>query len=129
MVLRRGIIGTPEGVPQPGADTPLANPESAWNQGYCDERSAPALGYHRADWSDLNCSHLVARPKIRKALFEELILHVDKDEMARLLDLEPGFTVQQIEAEGEAFRLIFSRTTDLTEQHPRREDRRKGLFD
>jgi hypothetical protein len=71
----------------------------------------------------------VARPKIRKALFEELILHVDKDEMARLLDLEPGFTVQQIEEEGEAFRLILSRTTDLTEQHPRREDRRKGLFE
>ena len=64
---------------------------------------------------------------IRKTLFEELIIHVDKEEMARLLDLEPGFTVQQIEAEGETFRLIFSRTTDLTEQHPRREDRRKGL--
>ncbi len=62
-------------------------------------------------------------------LFEELILHVDKDEMARLLDLEPGFTVQQIEEEGETFRLIFSRRTDLTEQHPRREDRRKGMFE
>ena len=61
---------------------------------------------------------------IKKALYEELIIHIDKDEMARLLDLEPGFAVQNIEEEGEAFRLILSRKTDLSEKRPRREERR-----
>jgi len=66
---------------------------------------------------------------IKKALFEELIIHVDKEELARFLDLEPGFEVQQIEEEGQAFRLIFSRTTDLSPPLHRQEERRKGLFD
>jgi hypothetical protein len=47
--------------------------------------------------------------------------------MARLLDLEPGFAVQNIEEDGTAFRLIFSRNTDLSEQIPRREERRRFL--
>jgi hypothetical protein len=64
---------------------------------------------------------------IKKALFEELIIHVDKEELARLLEIEPGFTVQQIEEQGQEFRLIFSRTTDLNEKIPRREVRRGFL--
>ena len=64
---------------------------------------------------------------IKKELYEELIIHIDKEELARLLDLEPGFAVQQIEEEGEAFRLIFSRKTDLSEKSPRREERRTFL--
>jgi hypothetical protein len=64
---------------------------------------------------------------MKKALFEEVIIHVDKEEMARLLDLEPGFAVQNIEEDGTAFRLIFSRKTDLAEQMPRREERRSFL--
>jgi hypothetical protein len=60
---------------------------------------------------------------MKKALFEEVIIHVDKEEMARLLDLEEGFAVQQIEEDGTAFRLIFSRKTDISEQIPRREER------
>jgi hypothetical protein len=42
---------------------------------------------------------------IKKALFEELIIHVDKEELARLLDIEPGFEVQNIEEQGKEFRL------------------------
>jgi hypothetical protein len=64
---------------------------------------------------------------MKKALFEEVIIHVDKEEMARLLNLEPGFAVQNIEEGGTAFRLIFSRQTDLSEQIPRREERRRFL--
>jgi hypothetical protein len=64
---------------------------------------------------------------IKKALSEELIIHVDKAELARLLDIEPGFAVQNIEVEGKAFRLIFSRKTDLSEKNPRREDRKSFL--
>jgi hypothetical protein len=64
---------------------------------------------------------------IKKALFEELIIHVDKEELARLLDIEPGFAVQNIEEDGEAFRLILSRKTDLNEKIPRREERRSFL--
>jgi hypothetical protein len=63
---------------------------------------------------------------IKKELYEELTIHVDKEELARLLDLEPGFEVQQIEEEGKAFRLIFSRKTDLSEKS-RREERRSFL--
>jgi hypothetical protein len=64
---------------------------------------------------------------MKKALFEELIIHVDKEELARLLDIEPGFAVQNIEEQGKEFRLILSRKTDLNEQMPRREDRRSFL--
>ena len=64
---------------------------------------------------------------IKKALFEELIIHVDKEELARLLEIEPGFEVQNIEEQGEAFRLILSRKTDLSEKIPRREVRRGFL--
>jgi hypothetical protein len=64
---------------------------------------------------------------IKKALFEELIIHVDEEELARLLDIEPGFAVQHIEEQGNEFRLIFSRKTDLNEKIPRREERRGFL--
>jgi hypothetical protein len=64
---------------------------------------------------------------IKKELYEELIIHVDKDELARLLDIEPGFEVQNIEKQGKDFRLILSRKTDLSEQNPRREERRSFL--
>jgi hypothetical protein len=64
---------------------------------------------------------------MKRALFEELIIHVDKEEMARLLDLEEGFAVQQIEEDGTAFRLIFSRKTDISEKNSRREERRRFL--
>jgi hypothetical protein len=63
---------------------------------------------------------------IKKALFEELIIHVDKEELARLLDIEPGFEVQIIEEQGKEFRFILSRRTDLNE-NPRRAERR-SLF-
>jgi hypothetical protein len=63
---------------------------------------------------------------IKKALYEELTIHIDKEELARLLDLEPGFAVQQIEEDGTQFRLIFSRKTDLSEKS-RREERRSFL--
>jgi hypothetical protein len=64
---------------------------------------------------------------MKKALFEELIIHIDKEELARLLDLEPGFEVQNIEEQDKEFRLILSRKTDLSENIPRREDRRSFL--
>jgi hypothetical protein len=64
---------------------------------------------------------------LKKALYEELIIHVDKEELARLLDLDPGFEVQNIEEDGKQFRLIFSRKTDLSEKTQRREDRRSFL--
>jgi hypothetical protein len=64
---------------------------------------------------------------MKKALFEELIIHVDKEELARLLDIDPGFEVQNIEEDGKAFRLIFSRKTDLSEKSSRREERRSFL--
>jgi hypothetical protein len=63
---------------------------------------------------------------IKKALFEELIIHVDKEELARLLDIETGFEVQNIEEQGKEFRFILSRRTDLNE-NPRRQERR-SLF-
>jgi hypothetical protein len=64
---------------------------------------------------------------MKKELYEELIIHADKEELARLLDLEPGFVVQSIEEHGAAFRLIFSRKTDLSEKSPRREERKSFL--
>jgi hypothetical protein len=42
---------------------------------------------------------------IKKALYEELIIHIDREELARLLDIEPGFEVQNIEEDGKEFRL------------------------
>jgi hypothetical protein len=64
---------------------------------------------------------------MRKALYEELIIHIGKEEMARLLDLDDGYAVQQIEEEGEEFRLIFSRKIDLSAKS-RREERRRNFL-
>jgi hypothetical protein len=64
---------------------------------------------------------------IKKELYEELIIHVDREELARLLEIEPGFEVQHIEEDGKDFRLILSRKTDLSEKSPRREERRSFL--
>lgn len=63
-----------------------------------------------------------------KKVYEEVVILVDNEELARRLGLEPGFTLQHIEEEGEDFHLIFSRKADLSEQLPRR-DERKGLFE
>ena len=63
----------------------------------------------------------------KKVVYEELVIHVDHEELARLLELEPGFTLQHIEEVGQDFQLVFSRKTDLSEQTPRQEER-KGLF-
>jgi hypothetical protein len=65
---------------------------------------------------------------IKKVIYEELIIQVDNEELARLLDLEPGFTLQHIEEAGMDFHLIFSRKADPSEQLPRGEER-KGLFE
>jgi hypothetical protein len=62
-----------------------------------------------------------------KIISEELIIQIDNEELARLLGLEPGFTLQHIEEAGMDFQLIFSRKADLSESLPRREER-KGLF-
>jgi hypothetical protein len=62
-----------------------------------------------------------------KTVCEERIIHIDNEELARLLGLEPGFTLQHIEEAGMDFQLIFSRKADLSETLPRREDRRSFL--
>jgi hypothetical protein len=64
---------------------------------------------------------------MRKALFEELMTHIDREALARLLDLEPGYELQNIEADGQEFRFTFSRKTDLGEKIPSREERRRFL--
>jgi hypothetical protein len=65
---------------------------------------------------------------IKKVIYEELIIQFDNEELARLLDLEPGFTLQHIEEAGMDFHLIFSRKADPSKQLPRGEER-KGLFE
>jgi hypothetical protein len=59
-------------------------------------------------------------------LHHTAVCHV-KEELARLLDIDPGFAVQNIEQDGKAFRLILSRNTDLSEKLPSREERRRFL--
>ena len=62
---------------------------------------------------------------IKKELYEEIILILDKDELANLFDLEPGFTAQNIEEVDGQFRFILSRRTDLSEKL---EDKRKRFL-
>jgi hypothetical protein len=64
---------------------------------------------------------------IKKALYEELIIQVDREELARLLDIDPGFEVQNIEQDDKEFQFILSRKTDLSKESPRREERRSFL--
>jgi hypothetical protein len=63
-----------------------------------------------------------------KTVYEELVIHIDNEELARLLSLEPGFTLQHIDEVGMDFQLIFSRKADRSDPLPRREQR-KGLFE
>jgi hypothetical protein len=64
---------------------------------------------------------------IKKALYEELTIHVDREELARLLGIDPGFQVQNIEENGKGFRLILSRKTDLSETVLTQEERKRFL--
>jgi hypothetical protein len=59
-----------------------------------------------------------------KKVYEELVIQVDNEELARLLGLEPGFTLQHIEEVGMDFHLIFSRKADLSAG-----EERKRLFE
>ena len=64
---------------------------------------------------------------IKKALYEELHVHIDKKELARLLGADPGFEVQHIEEEGKDVRFILGRKTDLHETVPAQEERKRFL--
>jgi hypothetical protein len=59
-----------------------------------------------------------------KKVYEELVIHIDNEELARLLGLEPGFTLQHIDEVGMDFHLTFSRKADLSEG-----EERKRLFE
>jgi hypothetical protein len=63
-----------------------------------------------------------------RTVYEERIIQIDNEELARLLGLEPGFTLQHIEEDGMDFQLVFSRKADLSEMLSCGEER-KGLFD
>ena len=58
-----------------------------------------------------------------KKIYDEVIIVIDNEELARLLGLEPGFTLQHIEEVGMDFKLIFGRKLDSEQKE------RKGLFE
>jgi hypothetical protein len=58
-----------------------------------------------------------------KIIYEEVIIHIDNEELARIFHLEPGFTLQHIDEVGMDFHLIFSR------KKPLEREERKGLFE
>lgn len=60
-----------------------------------------------------------------KKIYEEIVIHIDNQELARLLELPPGFTLQHIDEVGLDFHLIFSRKAD----QPLEREERKGLFE
>jgi hypothetical protein len=78
------------------------------------ERVPRRFDYHPLD-SPVSCLF---------ALYEELIIHIDREELARLLDIDLGFEVQNIEEDGKEFQFMLSRETDLSEKIPIREERR-----
>jgi len=52
---------------------------------------------------------------IKKSLYEELTIHIDKEELAQLLGADPGFSVENVEEEKGEFRFMLSRKTTLEE--------------
>ena len=52
---------------------------------------------------------------IKRSLFEELCIHIDKEELAQLLGADRGFSVQHVEEEKGGFRFLLSRETTLGE--------------
>jgi hypothetical protein len=58
-----------------------------------------------------------------KKIYDEVIIVIDNEELARLLGLEPGFTLQHIEEVGMDFKLIFGRKLDSEQKE------QKGLFE
>jgi hypothetical protein len=52
---------------------------------------------------------------IKKTLYEELTIHIDKEELAQLLGADPSFSVQSAEEEKEEFRFMLVRKTILDE--------------
>jgi hypothetical protein len=86
-----------------------------------------AFSYYRTDRNGPLRASREDTTMIKKELYEELIIHVDKTEMARLLNIDEDFVVQQIEEDGEAIRLIFGRKTKLSEKNPHRDERKSFL--
>jgi hypothetical protein len=52
---------------------------------------------------------------IKKSFYEELTIHVDKEELAQLLGADPGFSVQNVEEEKGEIRFTLSRKNALGE--------------
>jgi hypothetical protein len=52
---------------------------------------------------------------IKKSLYEEPTIHIDKEELAQLFGTDAGFAVQNAEEEDGAFRFTLSRKTTLDE--------------
>jgi hypothetical protein len=52
---------------------------------------------------------------IKKSLYEELIIYIGKEELAKLLGADPGFSVQNTEEEDGEIRFILSRKTTIDE--------------
>jgi hypothetical protein len=52
---------------------------------------------------------------IKKSLYEELCIQIDKEELAQLLGADPGFSVENVEEEKGEIRFMLSRKTTLGE--------------
>jgi len=50
---------------------------------------------------------------IKKSLYEELCIHIDKEELAQLLGADPGFSVENVEEEKGQVRFMLTRKTTL----------------
>jgi hypothetical protein len=55
---------------------------------------------------------------IKKSLYEELIIHIGKEELAKLLGADTGFSVQNTDEEDGEIRFILSRKTTIDEPMP-----------
>jgi hypothetical protein len=56
---------------------------------------------------------LGGRVMIKKLFYEELTIHIDKEELAQLLGADPGFSVEHVEEEKGEIRFMLSRKTTL----------------
>jgi hypothetical protein len=84
---------------------------------YCGLSHAPSCwpDYHLEQARDGIIMRLGGKAMIKKSLYEELTIHIDKEELAQLLGADPGFSVENVEEEKGEFHFMLSRKTTLDE--------------
>jgi hypothetical protein len=86
----------------------------------CDEmrKNTGTMGEMPSD------AHMGRRPMLKESLYEQIVIVVDRVELAQLLRADPEFEIETIDDRQEKIYFTLGRKTDLYEEIPTTEETR-----